>query len=127
MIIMLTYNLDFFNFFFYIQTKITTMNSRKIEEISRDITIMLEKQYRKAFQQGYKAALESKIDEKQLTSWMLSGQMQGYKIYEDPINQSYLPPMLLQQNNKDKGKEVFKKLSKGLSVDELTNFFNNNF
>lgn len=103
------------------------MNSRKIEEISRDITIMLEKQYRKAFQQGYKAALESKIDEKQLTSWMLSGQMQGFKIYEDPINQSYLPPMLLQQNNKNKGKEVFKKLSKGLSVDELTNFFNNNF
>lgn len=103
------------------------MNSRKIEEISREITFLLEKQYRKAFEDGFKAAQEQTVTPKQLDSWLLSGRFQGHKIYEDIHTQSGLPPTLLQQNNKDKGKEVFSNLCKTLDAKELQNFFNNNF
>lgn len=103
------------------------MNSRQIEEISREITYLLEKQYRKAFEDGFKAAQEQSVTPKQLDSWLLSGRFQGHKIYEDIHTQSGLPPTLLQQNNKDKGKEVFANLCKTLDCQELKNFFNNNF
>ena len=103
------------------------MTSKDIELISRQITYLLEKQYRKAFEDGYKSAINGKVTQKQLDSWLLSGRFQAHKIYEDIHKDTGLPPTLLQLNNAQKGKETFKKLTRFLDTNELENFFNHNF
>lgn len=103
------------------------MTNKDIELISRQITYLLEKQYRKAYEDGYNDALDDKVSRKQLDSWLLSGRFQAHKIYEDIHKDTGLPPTLLQLNNAQKGKQTFKKLTKFLDTDELENFFNDNF
>jgi hypothetical protein len=88
------------------------------EELS-DVLILLEKQYRKAFIQGYNAAIDNTITRKQLLNWELNGKFQNFEIWEDPLNLSQLPIKVQQQNNKDKGKEVFNKLKKHLNLKML--------
>ncbi len=83
-----------------------------------DIYILLEKQYRKAFLAGYNAAIDNKVGKKDLLKWELNGKFQNFEIWEDPLNQSQLPPSLLKQNHSHKGKETLEKLKKNLNLYE---------
>ena len=92
-------------------------NSRDPEK--EDIKILLEKQYRKAFVQGYNAAINNSVSKKDLLSWELNGRFQNFEIWEDPINQSQIPPSVLKQNNANKGEETLEKLKKNLTLKTL--------
>jgi hypothetical protein len=91
------------------------MSKKELE----DLYILLEKQYRKAFIQGYKAAVENKVKRKSLLSWELNGRFQNFEIWEDPLNISQIPVSLQKQNNKNKGQEVLSKLKKNLNLKTL--------
>jgi hypothetical protein len=80
--------------------------------------ILLEKQYRKAFIEGYNAAIDNKIGTKDLLKWELNGKFQNFEIWEDPLDQSQLPPSLLKQNHSHKGEETLEKLKKNLNLHE---------
>ena len=84
-----------------------------------DIYILLEKQYRKAFVDGYNAALGDRINKKQMQNWFWSGKFQNFEIWEDPLNQHQIPVSLQKQNNAHKGEEVLKKLKKNLELKVL--------
>lgn len=84
--------------------------------MTEDLYILLEKQYRKAFIQGYNAAIDNTISRKNLLNWELSGRFQNFEIWEDPLNLSQLPVSVQKQNNKNKGEEVLNKLKKNLNL-----------
>tara|TARA_R110001592_G_scaffold347760_1_gene641476 strand:- start:33 stop:308 length:276 start_codon:yes stop_codon:yes gene_type:complete len=89
------------------------------EQETKNVYILLEKQYRKAFVAGYNAAIENKIGRKKLQAWEWAGKFQNYEIWEDPLDQSNLPYSLQKQNNAHKGAEVVDKLSKNLNLKTL--------
>jgi hypothetical protein len=89
------------------------------KEELEDLYILLEKQYRKAFIQGYNAAINNTISRKNLLSWELNGKFQNFEIWEDPLNLSQIPFSLQKQNNAHKGKEVLNKLKKHLNLKTL--------
>jgi hypothetical protein len=89
------------------------------KEELQDVIILLEKQYRKAFIQGYNAAINNSVKKKDLLNWELNGKFQNFEIWEDPLNLSQLPVKVQQQNNVDKGLEVLKKLKKHLNLKVL--------
>jgi hypothetical protein len=89
------------------------------KEELEDLYILLEKQYRKAFIQGYDAAINNTISRKNLLSWELNGKFQNFEIWEDPLNLSQIPFSLQKQNNAHKGKEVLNKLKKHLNLKTL--------
>ena len=89
------------------------------KEEFQDMYILLEKQYRKAFVAGYNAAIYNKISRKNLQAWEWEGKFHNYEIWDDPINQSQLPTSVQKQNNKHKGEEIVKKLSKNLNLKTL--------
>jgi hypothetical protein len=89
------------------------------KEELEDLCILLEKQYRKAFIQGYNAAIDNTISRKNLLSWELNGKFQNFEIWEDPLNLSQIPFSLQKQNNAHKGKEVLNKLKKHLNLKTL--------
>tara|TARA_B100000214_G_C23487326_1_gene409980 strand:+ start:228 stop:503 length:276 start_codon:yes stop_codon:yes gene_type:complete len=84
-----------------------------------DIYIILEKQYRKAFVDGYHAALGDKINKKQMQNWFWSGKFQNFEIWEDPFNPHQIPVSLQKQNTENKGIEIFEKLKKNLNLKVL--------
>jgi hypothetical protein len=86
------------------------------KEELEDLYILLERQYRKAFIQGYNAAISNKIGKKDLLKWELNGKFQNFEIWEDPLDQSNLPVSLQKQNNKDKGAEVLRNLRRHLNL-----------
>ncbi len=89
------------------------------KEELEDLYILLEKQYRKAFIQGYNAAIDNTVSRKNLLNWDISGKFQNFEIWEDPLNISQLPVSLQKQNNAHKGEEIFNKLKKHLNLKSL--------
>ena len=89
------------------------------KEELEDLYILLEKQYRKAFIQGYNAAIDNTVSRKNLLNWELNGKFQNFEIWEDPLNLSQLPVSVQKLNNKDKGEEVLNKLKKFLNLKTL--------
>ena len=89
------------------------------KEELEDLYILLEKQYRKAFIQGYNAAINNTISRKNLLSWELNGKFQNFEIWEDPLNLSQIPFSVQMQNKAHKGKEVLNKLKKHLNLKTL--------
>jgi hypothetical protein len=89
------------------------------KEELEDLYILLEKQYRKAFIQGYNAAIDNTVSRKNLLNWELNGKFQNFEIWEDPLNISQIPVSLQKQNNARKGEEIFNKLKKHLNLKVL--------
>lgn len=89
------------------------------KEELEDLYILLEKQYRKAFIQGYNAAIDNTVSRKNLLNWELNGKFQNFEIWEDPLNISQIPVSLQKQNNAHKGEEIFNKLKKHLNLKSL--------
>ena len=84
-----------------------------------DIYIILEKQYRKAFVQGYEAALGDRVNRKQVQSWMWAGRFQNFEIWEDPMDQHQIPVALQKQNYAYKKKQVYFNLKQHLELKTL--------
>ena len=89
------------------------------KEELEDLYILLEKQYRKAFIQGYNAAIDNTVSRKNLLNWELNGKFQNFEIWEDPLNLSQLPVSVQKLNNREKGEEVLNKLKKFLNLKRL--------